>query len=70
MVITLDNKFSATDGSLLVVSIQGTPQQIRDQLARVVKEFDDNGKPSQGITECMSGEIRQVFTPVWKGKRY
>lgn len=69
MNITLDSNFDHTSDSMLILAIEGTPDQIHNKLSEILFNMMHGEKPRQGIF-LTSETTTQIITPVWNGKKY
>lgn len=69
MQITLDSNFDKAAHSVLIVAIEGTPDEIKKQLQSVLTQMELFKRPGQGVAAA-GDYTTQIITPVWNRMKY
>lgn len=69
MKINVSDRHENPKDSQVIIVISGESKGIKEELARILSDFDNYGKPIQGSRWTGEAET-SVITPTWTGRKY
>ena len=69
MKIQFDSDHDNATNSQVFIAITGTPDIIKRELEKILKDIKESRKPIQGI-RCSIEGTSEIITPIYNGKKY